>query len=260
MVLRGFHPVNAYLLEGVAGALGGSLSYCFEHGGEIAGILHLRGKSFLHLHIERSLTEPALREVAEFIDRTFPRSRALFGDQYSVEKFHLYSRLRPVKLQCFTSMELERSSFTPQIVYLGKIARPAQADALVQLQMAYEVEEVGASPGSLDRKAVKAVLKRRTASEEISVILHGGRPVAMAGVNARFEDLCQIGCVYVEPMFRGKGYGTSVVSFHLMRLLRTNRKVVLFVKYKNAPANRLYRKLGFREDGHLLQAHYRRAW
>jgi ribosomal protein S18 acetylase RimI-like enzyme len=256
LVLRGARPVNAYLLEGVAQRTAGWSSCCLLCGGRVGGVLHQRGRAYLHLFLSIRIPEPARREAVRYIERTFTGMRALFGDCWSVEQFQRFSRLEPTRVQTFIAMESSRSSFRPEVRYLCAAAAPRQVPALVPLQVAYEIEEVGAGAGSINRRAVQSVLRRRAARGELSVVFHGGEAVAMAGVNARFEELCQIGSVYVVPSLRGRGYGTSVVSCHLVRLFHRYRRAVLFVNQDNRPAYRLYRKIGFSDTGVLLQAHY----
>lgn len=255
-MLRAALPVNAYLLEGVAERAAGWSSCCFLDGGRVGGVAHLRSRAYLHLFLSTRLSEPARREAVRYIDRSFSGMRALFGDRWSVEQFQRFSRLTPTRVQTFIAMEAVRGTFRPDMRYLCATATPGQISSLVPLQVAYEIEEVGAGSGSINRRAVQAVLRRKAARREISVVFRDGKAVAMAGVNARFEELCQIGSVYVVPSLRGMGYGTSVVSCHLIRLFRRYRRAVLFVNENNRPALRVYRKIGFSDTGVLLQAHY----
>jgi predicted GNAT family acetyltransferase len=60
--------------------------------------------------------------------------------------------------------------------------------------------------------------------------------------------------VFVLPEYRGRGYGRSVVSSHVSRLLGRYRRIVLFVHEENRAAIRIYERLGFSKAGVLVQA------
>ena len=100
---------------------------------------------------------------------------------------------------------------------------------------------------------IQAALSRHIARGEITVLYEERKPVAIAGVNARYRDVCQIGSVYVLPEKRRKGYGGNIVSAHVSRLLGVYKKVVLFVDTENRAACTLYKRLGFTEYGMLAQ-------
>jgi predicted GNAT family acetyltransferase len=130
------------------------------------------------------------------------------------------------------------------------------ASLLVPLQIQYEIEEVGADYAQISRQKVKKVLEKKIQLGEITAIFNGREPVALAGVNARFGNTCQIGSVYVLPEYRGRGYGFSVISSHLERLFDRYTHIVLFVEENNNKAQHIYEKIGFQCSGRLLQAYY----
>ena len=98
------------------------------------------------------------------------------------------------------------------------------------------------------------VLRNRIERGDVTALIDNGRPVAFAGVNARFKEVCQVGGVYVLPRYRGKGYGYSIVKAHIERLFKIYSRVVLFVSTNNSRAIRLYRNVGFYPKGELEQA------
>ena len=95
--------------------------------------------------------------------------------------------------------------------------------------------------------------KRRGGGGNKPAIFEADRPIALAGVNAQFEKVCQIGSVYVVSGYRRKGYGYSVVLSHLERMFQRFDRVVLFVELDNQAASHLYKKIGFRPSGKLIQ-------
>jgi ribosomal protein S18 acetylase RimI-like enzyme len=246
--------LNAYLYEGIIHDR--FTNYCFLVDGEVAGLIHMKTKAYLHLWITDRVHDGSLEDVARFVQEYCAGFRMLFGDRRSVERFIAVFRPPPISVQRFFSMEIRREFFSPRLQFSCRVASSDMVSPLLPLQMAYEVEEVGADSASLDRRLIGSVLRKKIQRQEVSVVFDEGRLVGMAGVNARFRDFCQIGSVYVEPSHRRKGYGSSLVSYHLVKLFARYRRVLLFVKEENEPALRMYANLGFRNRGVLLQAQY----
>jgi ribosomal protein S18 acetylase RimI-like enzyme len=79
-----------------------------------------------------------------------------------------------------------------------------------------------------------------------------GQLVAFAAAPEILEDLAIIRGVYTQPSLRGKGYATNVCSAVTARLIEQGKEAFLYVSKDNHPALRVYRKLGFRETGHVF--------
>jgi ribosomal protein S18 acetylase RimI-like enzyme len=168
--------------------------------------------------------------------------------------------VKPIKTKDFIFMELKRGLFNRQPVNnrsrsLESISPPVKmASALLPLLINYEVEELGADLGKINRSKMLIVLRNRIEQGDMTALLDNGRPVGFAGVNARFNEVCQVGGVYVLPKYRGQGYGYSIVQSHIERLFKKYTRIVLFVSTDNKRALRLYRNVGFSPKGELEQA------
>jgi len=254
--LKSAHVNDAYLFEGIAQNHARVHNYCFSQGERIIGILHSKTGSSIHLFLSGSMPDSLLRKAVQFVEDKFPGPKVLFGDMLSVRTFEKYSGEQSVSVKNFISMEIYRSWLRPRLLYPGITPSPDMVSQLLPLQIQYEIEEVGACASEINRARVLAVLKRKMTRGEISAIFDGRLPVAMSGVNARCENICQIGSVYVVPSRRRKGYGSSVVSYHLEQLFKRYERVLLFVNTTNRPAYSLYRRLGFRDTGMLMQANF----
>jgi len=79
-----------------------------------------------------------------------------------------------------------------------------------------------------------------------------GRLVSFAAAPEILEDLAIIRGVYTAPDLRGKGYATAVCSALVGKILKLGMEVILYVSKDNAPAIQIYRKLGFKETGHVF--------
>lgn len=80
-----------------------------------------------------------------------------------------------------------------------------------------------------------------------------GRLVSIAGINARVDGLGQVGGVYTPPVHRRLGHSRAVMQAIILdsRELHGLSGLVLFTDEGNAPAQSLYRGLGFAEIGHF---------
>ncbi|MFA6507026.1 MAG: GNAT family N-acetyltransferase, partial [Treponemataceae bacterium] len=121
----------------------------------------------------------------------------------------------------------------------------ADAELLFPLQAAYEIEEVVPVGGIFAPAAVRLAFERSIKERIILYAVMDGKAVGKAGTNARAYTRDQIGGVFVDPAYRGRGIATRLVA-ELAAILRAEgRKAVLFVKKRNAPARAAYEKVGF---------------
>jgi predicted GNAT family acetyltransferase len=128
-------------------------------------------------------------------------------------------------------------------------ASPADLDALLPLQEAYEREEVLTPIHAFNPAACRASLARALERQLAYVAEEGGVIVAKAGTNARGFRVDQIGGVYTLPSRRGRGIAAALMSALLADIHAQGRAISLFVKPTNLPARALYRSLGFRDIG-----------
>lgn len=248
--------LNIYLYEGVERGLRRHKCYHFTNRGRSVGLLHTKNRFHHHLFLSEGIDEEAVKEVVSFTFRVFPESGSVFGDAPGVERFIKAAGVKTLKKTDFMFMEVTPLRLIPFRQYSACRAEPWMAEKLLPLQIQYEIEELGAPEDEIDRSMTLIVLKKRIERGEVTAIFEGAQAAAIAGVNARFLKTCQIGSVYVQPSLRRKGYGCSVVSAHVQRMLERYDKVVLFVGRENIPALRLYEKLGFQERGSLIYVRF----
>jgi len=89
---------------------------------------------------------------------------------------------------------------------------------------------------------------------------HAGRLVAMAGTHVVAPEMgvAIVGNVVTHPRYRRRGYGAAATSAVTAALLDTCPFVLLTVEERNEPALRVYQRLGYREECHLIESGARR--
>ena len=138
-----------------------------------------------------------------------------------------------------------------------RTATPLDTEHLFDIQRQYEIEEV-LLPGNAFNAAASRQHLRETLRRQIVILAEiAGVAVAKAGTNARGLFFDQIGGVFTEPRLRSRGISTVLMTRLLSELARQRKSASLFVKHENQPALRLYRNLGFGEEGGFRISYYR---
>ena len=116
---------------------------------------------------------------------------------------------------------------------------------LLPLQIAYEIEEV-LPPGTQPNIAhSKGTLYDSLKNHTVLIAIKDNEAIARVATNAHGYRGEQIGGVYTDPRYRGRGIARWLMTELLAVLERENRFASLFVKADNAIALNLYKKLGF---------------
>ncbi|HLW00722.1 MAG TPA: GNAT family N-acetyltransferase [Ktedonobacterales bacterium] len=102
-------------------------------------------------------------------------------------------------------------------------------------------------------------------------IKENGRLVATAGTHviSPTQRIVAVGNVFTHPHFRGRGYAQAVTGAVTAEALRgfgpdepgqPEALAILNVRADNAPAIRAYKKIGYTEASHFVEAHGSRRW
>lgn len=134
--------------------------------------------------------------------------------------------------------------FPPGLVV--RTAYPRDVNALLPLQIRYELEEVVINRAKHSEQVCRQNLKRTLRQQLVLMVEQNGKVVAKAGTNARGFGTDQIGGVFTVESERNSGLAFRVMEELLRRIFSEKPTACLFVKKGNSPALSLYRKLGFR--------------
>jgi predicted GNAT family acetyltransferase len=111
-----------------------------------------------------------------------------------------------------------------------------------------EREDLGVDPLADNARAHEQVVQDRVRAGRTYVVAERGRIVFQVNVGTTSPRGCQIGGTWVPRSERGRGLATAGVAAACRRLLLRYPRVTLHVNEANAPAVRVYEKVGFRRD------------
>jgi uncharacterized protein len=155
-------------------------------------------------------------------------------------------RLRRVEQHYFADLPQSRFTTAPFPLPDGALVRrgqPADVDALTRLYFR------SAGFETLGYYAVRSVMMSRLTHLRTHLAELDGTVVAAAATTAETPAAAMIGGVWTAPPLRGRGLSTAVVASLARELLRERRRPYLFYLADNAPAARVYAKIGFRITG-----------
>lgn len=130
-------------------------------------------------------------------------------------------------------------------------------ELLLGLQKMYMAKEVAPSGKQISDLEAAAQLKTILKDQLCFALWSDGEVVAKANTNAIGFNYAQLGGVYTHPLFRKNYYAWNLVYTVCSRVIKSGRKISLFVKEKNNPANQLYERIGFSAAGKYLIAYFK---
>jgi ribosomal protein S18 acetylase RimI-like enzyme len=204
--------------------------HCEWHVSSTDGRLTSLCLSFKGLPTNRLFLMGSGAGLKHILDSAVKTSRAYFScrPQHLSLVGQLYT-LR--KTQHMLRMTLAQARFEPADGLVTRLG-PGQMDLLQDLYRWYG--DVAFAPYQLERGVFYGVER-------------DGRLVSTAGTHvlSRTYQLGVVGNVFTHPDYRGRGYATACASAVVEELLSQSLDIALNVEESNAPAKRIYDKLGF---------------
>ena len=133
----------------------------------------------------------------------------------------------------------------------------ADLELLLPLQKMYMAKEVAPQGKQITDLEASAQLKSILKDQLCFALYSDSEIVAKANTNAIGFNYVQLGGVYTHPLYRKNYYAWNLVYTLCCRVLKTGRKISLFVKEKNNPANTLYERIGFASVGKLQISYFK---
>ena len=122
-------------------------------------------------------------------------------------------------------------------------------EVLLGLQKMYMSKEVAPAGKQVTDLEASAQLKTILKDQLCFALWSDGEVVSKANTNAIGFEYAQLGGVYTHPLFRKNYYAWNLVYTICTRIIKSGRKISLFVKEKNNPAHTLYERIGFMDAG-----------
>jgi ribosomal protein S18 acetylase RimI-like enzyme len=124
------------------------------------------------------------------------------------------------------------------------------------LQSSYEQEELVSERRRFNPAVCRAVAERIIRRENILIAELNGETIGKINTNAAAPGVFQIGGVYVQPAYRGRGVASRMTAEFTRSLLNSGSRVSLFVKKTNHAARALYLRTGFHIVGDYRITYY----
>lgn len=237
------HGGRFYLLPGRAAVFHGPGGFFYPVGvaeahahGETRGLKRVLG-NFLRLHSIMGTTDDA--EALEEVVGT----RAGRVIDYDLMILRYRARISQPHGTAVASRPVTAARPDPELRV--ERAEPVDWRRLLALQMAYETEEV-LLPGRQPNPAVsRSILLESLRTQRVLIATYRNQIVGRVATNARGYRGDQIGGVYTDPAWRGRGVATWLMSHLIAEIARDERDASLFVKRSNPAAQALYRSLQF---------------
>jgi uncharacterized protein len=201
-------------------------------------------------------TSPAVAAYADLLSGESRVCSSIIGHADAV--LDLWQRLEPhwgAARQVRASQPLLVTDTPPAVAADPEVrlARPDELDVLWPAAAHMYTEEVGVSPtaedgGRAHRARVARLLRMRRSYARVV----DGQVIFKADLAAVSRHTVQVQGVWVAPEWRGRGIGAAAMSAVVRDALRRVAPTVsLYVNDYNLPAQRLYRRCGFRQVGTL---------
>jgi predicted GNAT family acetyltransferase len=250
-LLRQDAILNVYLLTELhrRGAEGGEW-WIHTRDQELRGVCLVAGNL-----VPYAPSRDAVEALAEVAVRRGGRYHAMLGEKAVVRKLW-----QAVSASGVVAKELREN--TVYVLRRGELkgmrgarlrpARVDETDEVFEHAVSMYREDIGQDPLAAGASPYRRRIAARVARRASFLWKERGQLVFKADVGSRTDQVAQIEGVWTPPAFRGRGYATRGMTALCARLLREVPIVTLYVNVANAPARRVYQRVGFRRHAEYL--------
>ncbi len=125
-------------------------------------------------------------------------------------------------------------------------APPSGVPSGVRPAGALDIERMHAWAGRFDDPLVSGYRTFDPATHAAWIALEGDRIVGTAAAGVRLPEIWVLNGIYVDPCARGRGHGAALTAAAMAAARAAGARPTLYVREDNAPARRMYERLGFR--------------
>lgn len=144
-----------------------------------------------------------------------------------------------------------------EIIRCKKDISPKNYAEILNLQIQYEKEEVVPSSFNFNEDLCCLRFSNSLKNQIIFALKNqDGKFVCKAGTNAIGFKNVQLGGVFTLKEYRKNGFATVILKNLIFSLLKSKRKIVLFVNNQNVLAQKLYNSLSFNKISDYLIAYF----
>lgn len=223
-----------------------------NRGGKVTGVLYFSSVGTILPVFSRATTmsDDDLAAIAAFSKRFYRRLHSIIGTAQDVVKTETILSAKPVTKNSYILMSKETADFPSHIpspppdITIRK-AESRDARKLYPLQKNYEIEEVLVHPDRFNPGGCMNHLRYNLSRHITFCAEEKKNIIAKGGTNGIGFSYYQLGGIYTLPEYRNKGISTALVIRLFSEITSLGKKACLFVKTENAPALRVYHKLGF---------------
>jgi len=205
--------------------------FCLREGKLIGYVLVWRGASVVGVHVWGEV-EPLLHAL--------PRGEKAVFQLHSSGHLHKVLRVLEncnLQVRHFLDMVADESSFSPYYEELATRLCESIAEHVLEYAKLKESEGI-----KLPLEAAKSKLRKW----RYYGVFVDGKLVSVACAYVRLPEVWIIGDVYTHPSYRGRGYAKIATSAITRDAVVSGAKAYLHVEENNAPAIRVYEKLGYK--------------
>ena len=215
---------------------------CRDAGGALEGVALIGHAIYIEARSER-----ALREFARVASECLT-THLILGEQKMIGPFWKhYAVMGQTARRVGHELLLEKTSAEPTVPALEYL-RPANLDELeviVSVHAALALEESGVNPLDRDATGFRSRCRRRIEQGRVWVLVTGGELIFKVDVISDTREVIYLEGVYVNPKYRGQGYGSRCLSQLSRQLLQRTSALTALVNEDKTDALRFFDKVGF---------------
>lgn len=211
--------------------------------GELEGVALIGHATLIEAHTDRALEALAAKA------QECTRAHMIMGEQERIEGFWSYYAEdgQRMRLACRELLfELRWPVEARQVVSGLRLATLDDLALIIPAQAAMAEEESGVNPLEKDPEGFSTRAARRIEQGRIWVCVENGRLIFKTDVMAETPEVIYLEGIYVSPWERSKGYGLRCLSQLSRMLLRRIETLSILVNERNAAAQALYKRAGFK--------------